>query len=124
MVQKCKGSDNYRTFPGNASLIKLTLSNNNIETFAWGLRNINGMNVNSEGKIFAVVGGMEDRGLRPVKGDYDYIYEIQEGKWYGWPDYSGGPHKLTKVFFRWKEQTGFFTGESAYCQSTSSFLSA
>lgn len=77
-------------FPGNASLIKLTLSNNNIETFAWGLRNINGMNVNSEGKMFAAVGGIEDRGLRPVKSDYDYIYEIQEGKWYGWPDYSGG----------------------------------
>lgn len=77
-------------FPGNASLIKLTLTNNNIETFAWGLRNIKGMDVNSDGKIFAAVGGFEDRGLRPVKGDYDYIYEIKEDKWYGWPDYSGG----------------------------------
>ncbi len=77
-------------FPGNASIINYSLSSGASETFAWGIRNIKGMSFNSEGKIIAAVGGMEDRGLRPVKGDVDYIYEIKKGLWYGWPDYSGG----------------------------------
>ncbi|MCM8711333.1 PQQ-dependent sugar dehydrogenase [Clostridium sp. SYSU_GA19001] len=77
-------------FPGNGSIIYYDLSNGYGETFAWGIRNITGMAFNSEGKLIAAVGGMEDRGLRPIKGDVDYIYEIKKNAWYGWPDYSGG----------------------------------
>ncbi len=77
-------------FPGNASIIKYNLEKGSIELFAWGIRNIKGIDFDDGGKIFASLGGMEDRGLRPVKGDCDYIYEIKNGTWYGWPDYSGG----------------------------------
>lgn len=77
-------------FPGNGSIIAYNLSSGNLENFAWGIRNVKGMDFNSEGKLLASVGGMEDRGYRPVKGDLDYIFEIKKGGWYGWPDYSGG----------------------------------
>ncbi len=77
-------------FPGNSSVLIYNLSTGNMETLAWGIRNITGMDFNSEGKLIAAVSGMENRGLRPVKGDTDYIYEIRKGVWYGWPDYSGG----------------------------------
>lgn len=77
-------------FPGNSSLIIINTKNKAAETYAWGIRNICGMDFTSGGKIIAAVGGMEDRGLRPIKGDVDYIYSIEKGKWYGWPDYSGG----------------------------------
>lgn len=77
-------------FPGNASILLYNIKTGNSETFAWGIRNVTGMDFNSQGKLFTVVGGMEDRGIRPVKGDSDYIYEIKKGNWYGWPDYSGG----------------------------------
>ncbi|MFT8313615.1 MAG: PQQ-dependent sugar dehydrogenase [Clostridium sp.] len=77
-------------FPGNASVIICNLKTKASETYAYGIRNISGMDFNSEGKLIADVGGMEDRGLRPIKGDSDYIYSIEKGKWYGWPDYSGG----------------------------------
>lgn len=77
-------------FPGNASVVIYNLKTNASETYAYGIRNISGMDFNSEGKLIADVGGMEDRGLRPIKGDSDYIYSIEKGKWYGWPDYSGG----------------------------------
>lgn len=77
-------------FPGNASIIHYNLNSGSAETHAWGIRNIKGLSFNSEGKLIAAVGGMEDRGLRPVKGDVDYIFEIKKGLWYGWPDYSGG----------------------------------
>ena len=77
-------------FPGNASVIRMNMETKNVELYAWGIRNVEGIDYNSEGKILAAVGGMEDRGLRPIKGDSDYIFEIKLGLWYGWPDYSGG----------------------------------
>ncbi|MBV7273243.1 PQQ-dependent sugar dehydrogenase [Clostridiaceae bacterium UIB06] len=77
-------------FPGNASVLIYNLKTGNSETFAWGIRNITGMDFTNEGKLIAAVGGMENRGSRPVKGDSDYLYEIKKGVWYGWPDYSGG----------------------------------
>lgn len=77
-------------FPGNASIIIYNLKSKACETYAYGIRNVMGMDFNSEGKLIAAIGGMEDRGLRPVKGDSDYIYSIEKGRWYGWPDYSGG----------------------------------
>ena len=77
-------------FPGNASIIKLDIKNKKPENFAWGIRNVKGMDFDSKGKLYASVGGMENKGLRPIKYDYDYLFEIKKGKWYGWPDYSGG----------------------------------
>ncbi|GIM29544.1 hypothetical protein CPJCM30710_22100 [Clostridium polyendosporum] len=77
-------------FPGNASVIRVNTLSKKGESFCWGIRNIEGWDMNSKGKIYAVVGGMENRGLRPVPGDKDYIYELKYGLWYGWPDYSGG----------------------------------
>lgn len=77
-------------FPGNASVIIYNLKTGMAETYAYGIRNINGMDFNSDGNLIADVGGMENRGLRPIKGDCDYIYLIEKNKWYGWPDYSGG----------------------------------
>ncbi|AAK78994.1 hypothetical protein BJV85_002987 [Clostridium acetobutylicum] len=77
-------------FPGNGSIIIYNINTKAAETFAWGIRNVSGMDFDKSGKLIAAVGGMEDRGVRPVKGDNDYIYEIDKDKWYGWPDYSGG----------------------------------
>ncbi|EJO5345999.1 PQQ-dependent sugar dehydrogenase [Clostridium botulinum] len=77
-------------FPGNSSVVIYNLKKHEMETYAWGIRNFKGIDFNSKGKILATVGGMEFRGERPIKGDRDYIYEINKGIWYGWPDYSGG----------------------------------
>ncbi|WP_160672956.1 hypothetical protein [Clostridium sp. C8-1-8] len=79
-----------KSFPGNASVIKYSIKNNKAELFASGIRNIEGWDYNSEGSLMAIVGGMEDRGLRPIQGDTDYIYELKKDIWYGWPDFSGG----------------------------------
>ena len=74
----------------NASILRYDLNSNEFITYATGIRNIEGLAVNSIGKLTAIVGGMEDVGLRPVKDDVDYIYDIKEKSWYGWPDFSGG----------------------------------
>lgn len=75
---------------GNSSILIFNTSTNNFATYAWGIRNIKGMDITEEGKIYATVGGYEERGMRPVYNDSDYIYEIKKDHWYGFPDYSGG----------------------------------
>lgn len=77
-------------FPANATIARVDLSNFKSEDFAWGIRNVVGMDFDSSGRLLAAVGGMEDRGVRPIKFDKDYIFEIIKNTWYGWPDYSGG----------------------------------
>ena len=77
-------------YPGNASIIMHNIESGASATFAWGIRNVKGLDFDSRGRMIATIGGMENRGLRPVKGDTDYIYVIKAKTWYGWPDYSGG----------------------------------
>lgn len=91
-------------FPGNGSIVTYNLNSGNLENYAWGIRNVKGMDFNSEGKLLTSVGGMEDRGYRPVKGDLDYIFEIKKGGWYGWPDYSGGD-PITSPRFKGQNNT-------------------
>lgn len=74
----------------NASILRYDLNSNEFITYATGIRNVEGLAVNSIGKLTAIVGGMEDSGVRAVKDDVDYIYDIKERAWYGWPDFSGG----------------------------------
>ncbi|MCE9654235.1 hypothetical protein [Clostridium celatum] len=82
----------------NASILKYNLISNEIITYSTGLRNIEGLDFDSSGKMIAIVGGMEDSGVRPVKDDFDYIYEIKEKAWYGWPDFSGGDPIISPRF--------------------------
>ncbi|MFL0196331.1 hypothetical protein ACJDU8_12310 [Clostridium sp. WILCCON 0269] len=89
-TQSVKGQIIPKHFPGNASVIVYDLADGSSETFASGIRNVTGMDFTSDGKFICAIGGMENRGSRPVIGDTDYIYEIKKGVWYGWPDYSGG----------------------------------
>lgn len=85
-----KGQIITEHIPGNSSIIIYNLATGAQENFAWGIRNMKALDFNSEGKMLVTVGGMEDRGLRPVKGDSDYIYQIKKNTWYGFPDYTGG----------------------------------
>ena len=38
--------------------------------------------------MYAAVNGYDIRGSRPVRDDLDATYRIEEGAWYGWPDFS------------------------------------
>ena len=89
-TRNIKGQMITEHMPGNSSILIYNLKTGAEENFAWGIRNMNGLDFTSEGKVIVVVGGMEDRGLRPVKGDSDYIYQIKKNAWYGFPDYTGG----------------------------------
>lgn len=85
-----KGEKTKEGVIGNASIIAYDLKKGETSIFSHGIRNIKGFDIDSTGKLKGIVGGMEDKGLRPIKNDKDYIYEFKKGAWYGWPDYSGG----------------------------------
>lgn len=75
---------------GNAAILTYDINTEEIKLYAHGIRNINGWDIDNDGKIKAIVGGMEDTPPRNIKDDKDYIYSLQEQNWYGWPDFSGG----------------------------------
>lgn len=74
---------------GNAAVYKIDLKKEQIDLFATGIRGITGFDVNSKGEIISVFSGMKNEGARPINRDKDYIYKIEENRWYGWPDFSG-----------------------------------
>ncbi|SFC78059.1 hypothetical protein [Clostridium uliginosum] len=75
---------------GNASIIEIDLNTNKNSLYACGIRNIKGWDIDSKNNLIAITGGIENTGVRPVARDFDYIYKLEKGNWYGWPDFSGG----------------------------------
>ncbi len=61
-----------------------------LELVAWGLRNAFGLLFLRDGRLLATDQGADDRGSRPVGNIPELLYEVREGRWYGWPDFVGG----------------------------------
>jgi len=61
-----------------------------LEVVAWGLRNPYGLAFGPDGRLFATEHGMDARSKRQILGDFDDLYEIEHGRWYGWPDFASG----------------------------------
>jgi hypothetical protein len=74
----------------NACVVEINLDNKKTLLYASGIRNIKGWDLDDQGNLIGIVGGMENSGERPINRDFDYVYKIDKGKWYGWPDFSGG----------------------------------
>lgn len=81
--QVIKGS-----IPCSGSILRVPVNGGDPELVAWGFRNPFGLAMH-QGKLFVVENGYDERGSRPVWGTGDVLWEVQEGKWYGWPDRSG-----------------------------------
>ena len=60
------------------------------ELFAWGLRNAYGLAFLPDGRLLATDQGADDRGSRPIGNAPDLLYVVEQGRWYGWPDFIGG----------------------------------
>ena len=65
--------------------------------------------------LFVTENGYDDRGSRPVWGTPDVLWEVKQGVWYGWPDFSAGM-PLTNRWFKppGKEQPRFLLAEHPY----------
>jgi glucose/arabinose dehydrogenase len=70
-----------------------------VDLVAWGFRNPFGLAFSPAGKLYVTENGYDDRGSRPIWGAGDPLWAIEHGRWYGWPDYSGG-YPVTEEDFK------------------------
>jgi len=63
----------------NGSMLRCNPDGSGLELVAWGLRNPYGMAVDGERRLFVTEHGIDERGERFIVGDYDDLYEVDEG---------------------------------------------
>ncbi len=83
----------------SGSVLRVRPEGGEPELVAWGFRNPFGLAFAADGSLFVTENGFDDRGSRPAWGTPDFLWKVQRGVWYGWPDYSGG-EPLTDPAFR------------------------
>ena len=74
----------------NGTILRMDPDGKNLEMYAWGLRNPYGVKWGPDKKLYVGDAGYDERGSRPIANSPDCLWEIKEGGWYGWPDYSAG----------------------------------
>ncbi len=76
--------------PCSSAVMRCDPDGGSLELVAWGLRNAFGLLFLRDGRLLATDQGADDRGSRPVGNVPELLYEVREGRWYGWPDFVGG----------------------------------
>ncbi|MFZ2051370.1 MAG: hypothetical protein WB698_04500 [Solirubrobacteraceae bacterium] len=76
--------------PCTSAVMRCDPDGDGLELVAWGLRNAFGLLFLDDGRLIATDQGADDRGSRPVGNIPDLLFEVQQGRWYGWPDFVGG----------------------------------
>ena len=74
--------------PCNGAIMRIPVEGGKIEVVAWGLRNPFGLSFSPTGKLYVTENAYDVRGSRPVWGTGDILWEIKQGGWYGWPDFT------------------------------------
>ncbi|MDQ3089953.1 MAG: PQQ-dependent sugar dehydrogenase [bacterium] len=74
----------------NGSILSFNKDGSDLKVVASGLRNPFGLEFDAAGKLWATFHGADVRGSRNIFNDADYLVEIKEGAWYGWPDFFEG----------------------------------
>ena len=75
----------------SGAILRCDPDGGNLEVFAWGLRNPYGLAFAPNGSgLYATEHGMDNRSARHIVGDFDDLYRIDKGRWYGWPDFASG----------------------------------
>jgi glucose/arabinose dehydrogenase len=72
----------------NGAVLRANLDRSNLQVMAWGLRNPYGLEIGPDGELYITMHGFDARGSRPVEDAWDCFYKVEEGAWYGWPDFA------------------------------------
>jgi len=76
--------------PCSGAVMRMKPDGSNLELVAWGFRNPFGLAFDSSGQLFVTENSFDERGSRPVWGTPDVLWKVNQGVWYGWPDFAGG----------------------------------
>lgn len=72
----------------NGAILTANLNGTGLQVYAWGLRNPYGLEIGPDGELYASMHGFDARGSRPIENAPDCLYKIEEGAWYGFPDFA------------------------------------
>ena len=90
------------------SIVRFNPDGSDFELYAWGMRNPFGLKFDANGQLWATYHGADVRGSRNIYNDPDYLVKVEQGAWYGWPEYFDGT-PVTEARFQapGKEQPQF-----------------
>lgn len=74
----------------NGAFYRAEPDGSNIERICWGLRSCFGYRFSPEGTLVTTQNSGNPMPPRGIRYDLESIYAIEEGLWYGWPDYFSG----------------------------------
>lgn len=76
----------------NGAFFRSNLDGSEIQRIAWGFRSSFGYRFSPDGRLITTMNSANPMPPRGLYFDWEPIYEVVEGEWYGWPDfYSGLP---------------------------------
>lgn len=80
-----------QTIPGkvpcNGAMLRANADGSGLEVFAWGLRSNFGYRFGPDGRLIATQNSGNPIAPREIYNDWEPIYDVRQGEWYGWPDY-------------------------------------
>ena len=76
--------------PCSGAIMRVPAAGGAPQLVAWGFRNPFGLAFAPGGALYVTDNGYDDRGSRPVWGAGDVLWRVEQGTWYGWPDYAEG----------------------------------
>jgi glucose/arabinose dehydrogenase len=71
----------------NGALLRANTDGSDLEVVAWGFRNPYGLEIGPDNSLYITMHGFDARGSRPIENALDCFYKVEEGAWYGWPDF-------------------------------------
>jgi glucose/arabinose dehydrogenase len=72
----------------NGAILRARPDGSGLEVFAWGFRNPYGLRAGPDGAIYVAMHGFDARGERPIEDAWDCFYRVEQGAWYGFPDFA------------------------------------
>jgi glucose/arabinose dehydrogenase len=76
--------------PCSGAVMRVPSKGGEVELVAWGFRNPYGLAFAPDGRLYVTDNGYDIRGSRPVFGSADWLWRVETGAWYGWPDFAEG----------------------------------
>lgn len=71
----------------SAAIMRANLDGSDLRVHAWGLRAPVGLASGPDHRLYVTNQAARPWEPRPVVGDLDALWIVEEGVWYGWPDY-------------------------------------
>jgi glucose/arabinose dehydrogenase len=84
----------------NGAVLRSNLDGSDLKVVAWGFRNPYGLELGPDHQLFVTMHGFDARGSRPIENAPDCLFKVEDGAWYGWPDFACDGKPVTDPRFR------------------------